>query len=54
VHREFWWGTLRGRGHLENPGVDGMIILRQIFRKWDGAACTRLISLRTGTGDRSL
>jgi hypothetical protein len=25
------------RGHLEDPGVDGMIILKWIFRKWDVA-----------------
>ena len=30
----FWWGNLRGRDHLEDPGVDGRIILRWIFRKW--------------------
>jgi hypothetical protein len=28
---------LRVRDHLENPGVDGKIILRWIFRKWEGA-----------------
>ena len=33
------------RGHLEDPGVDGRIILRWIFRKWDGAG-TGLIWLR--------
>ena len=27
------WGE---RDHLEDPGVDSMIILRWIFRKWDG------------------
>jgi len=27
--------NLRERDHLGNPGVDGMIILRYIFRKWD-------------------
>jgi hypothetical protein len=31
----FWWGNLRKRDHLEDPGVDGRIILRWIFRKWD-------------------
>jgi len=31
----FWWGNLRERSHLEDPGVDGRIILRRIFRKWD-------------------
>jgi hypothetical protein len=32
----FWWGNLRERDHMEDPGVDGRIILRWIFRKWDG------------------
>jgi len=36
VHTRFWWGNLRERNHLENPGVDGSIILMWIFRKWDG------------------
>jgi hypothetical protein len=31
----FWWGNLRERDHLGDPGVDGRIILRFIFRKWD-------------------
>jgi hypothetical protein len=30
-----WWGILRKRNHSEDPGVDGRIILRLIFRKWD-------------------
>jgi hypothetical protein len=28
----FGWGNLRDRNHLEDPGVDGMIILRWIFK----------------------
>jgi hypothetical protein len=24
----FWWGNLRERDHLGDPGVDGRIILR--------------------------
>ena len=31
----FWWGNLRGRVHFEDPGIDGRIILRRIFRKWN-------------------
>ena len=23
----FWWGNLRERDHMEDPGVDGRIIL---------------------------
>ena len=31
----FWWENLRESDHLVEPGVDGRIILRWIFRKWD-------------------
>jgi hypothetical protein len=31
----FWWGNLREGDHWGDPGVDGMIILRWIVRKWD-------------------
>jgi hypothetical protein len=30
-----WWENLGKRDHLENPGANGRIILRWIFRKWD-------------------
>ena len=36
VHTGFWCVNLRDKGHLEDPGVDGRIILTCIFRKWDG------------------
>jgi len=36
VHTEFWWKTLKERDYLEDPGVDGMKILRWIFQKWGG------------------
>jgi hypothetical protein len=31
----FWWGNLREKDNSRNPGVDGKIVLRLIFRKWD-------------------
>jgi hypothetical protein len=33
-----WWGNLMERVHLEDPGVDGRIILSWIFKKWNGGA----------------
>jgi len=27
---------MKGKKHFEDPGTDGRIILRWIFRKWDG------------------
>jgi hypothetical protein len=35
VYKGFWLGDLRERDHLEDPSVDGKIILRCIFRKWN-------------------
>jgi len=45
----FWWGNLRERDHLGDPGVDGRIILRWIFRKWDVGVWTGLSWFRIGT-----
>ena len=54
VYTEFWWEDLRERDHLDDPGVDGKIILRWIFKTKNRGARTGLIWLRTGTGGRLL
>jgi hypothetical protein len=36
------WGNLRERDHWGDPGVDGRIILRWIFRKWGVGVWTGL------------
>jgi hypothetical protein len=37
VHSKLSWGQLEGKSHLEEPDVDGNIILNLIFKKWDRA-----------------
>jgi hypothetical protein len=33
---QFWWGNLRERDHFEDLGIGWRIILKWIFKKWDG------------------
>ena len=50
VHTGFWWGEPREKNHLEDLDVDGTIIIKRIFKKWDGEVWIELIWLRIGTG----
>jgi hypothetical protein len=50
----FWWENLRERDNSVDPGVDGRIILRRNFRKWDVEVWTRLSWLRIETGGEHL
>jgi hypothetical protein len=46
----FWWESLREGDHWGDPDVDWMIILRGIFRKWEGVVGTGWSGIRIGTG----
>ena len=55
VCTRFWWGNLRERDlrerdHWGDQDVDGRIILRWIFRKWEGVVGIGWSWLRIGTG----
>jgi hypothetical protein len=45
----FWWGSLREGDHWGDPDIDGRIILKWIFRKWEGFVGTGWSGLRIGT-----
>ena len=44
-------GETRGTNdHLEDPGADGKVILKLIFKQWDGESWTGFIRLGIWTG----
>jgi len=45
----FWWGNLRERDNLGEPDLNGKLILRRIFRKWDVGVWTGSSWLRIET-----
>ena len=49
MYTGFWWGNLKERDYLEDTDIEGRIILRWIFRKWDVGAWTGSIWLRIET-----
>jgi hypothetical protein len=54
VYTGFWWGNLKERDHLEDPSVDGRLILRWIVREWYVGVWTGSSRLRIGTGGLNL
>ena len=49
VHEGFFGGDPRERDHFIDLGVDGRIVLKWIFQKWNRVVWTGPIWLRTGT-----
>jgi hypothetical protein len=46
--RRVWWGNLRGRDHLEDPGIEGRIIFKLDLQEVEckGMGWTDLVQVR--------
>jgi hypothetical protein len=54
MHTKSWSENLTGRGHKEDLGVDGRIVLKWILEKWGGKVWAGFIWFRTETSGRLL
>jgi len=50
VHRGFWWENPIIIYHVEDLCVDGRILLKTVFKKWDGDNRTYCCGSELGTG----
>jgi len=53
VHR-ILVGKPEGKSHLEDPGIEGRIILSWIFRKWNVRAWVGFIWFKVGTSGQGV
>ena len=37
MHTGLWWENLTERNHLADLGLDGRVILKWIFKNWNGS-----------------
>jgi len=54
VYTGFWWGNLRESDYLEDPGVDGRIIIEVDLQEVGCGVWTGSSWLRIGTGVRQM
>ena len=51
MHTGFWWGNMRNGDYLEDPGLDGRVILNWILNKFNWREWTEFFWLRIETVD---
>jgi len=54
VYTGFWWGKLMDRDQSEDPGANGNVILKWVFKNWHGKAWSGLVWLTIGTAGEQL